>query len=302
MATAELKKFLDKSGVSTLWGEIAKEVAKVQAAADEVAVVAGENAEAIKGQGERLTAAENKIAALEAGTYDDSEIRGLITANANAITILNGGAEVQGSVANTAATAAALEVASVIADADEDFDTLKEIADWIINDTVGATEMSNNIAALQNKMAGVEETVVKSITDAIENALKTDGVEKYALASELATLAGRVETLENAGYQNASQVSIAIDAAIAALKLADTYEAKGEAAKAETAAKAYAETQVAQGLDEAKAYSDANLVTAKAYSDANLEAAKTYTNTEIAQIQSLSEAEILSAINEAKAE
>lgn len=262
---ADLKKFLDQAGVSTLWGKVAEEVAKV-----DTKVTTAEG---------KITTLEGKVAALEAGTYDDTEVRGLITANttaigqnkaaheanAAAIAILNGGADAAGSVANTAATAAALEVAKVVADANADFDTLKEIADWIMSDTTGAAGMAADIDALQAQMAGVESTVVAKIAAEIEAALKADGADKYALASELSALAGRVETLEKAGYQNAEQVSAAITAAIEALKLADTYEAKGEAAKAEAAAKAYADSlavnyevagAAAQALVDAKAYTD----------------------------------------------
>ena len=89
MAT-DIKKFLDQAGVSTLWSRVAEEVAKVD-------VKAAKNAEDIVAHGTRLDSAEAKIAALEAGTYDDSELRGLIgdnkaahEANAAAIEVLNG--------------------------------------------------------------------------------------------------------------------------------------------------------------------------------------------------------------------
>lgn len=302
---ADIRKFLDQAGVSTLWARIAEEVSKV----DEKAV---KNAGDIAGHETRLAVAEGKIAALEAGTYDDSEVRSLISANseaisanADAIAILNGDAEVVGSVANTANAAAAAEVAKIVANADADFDTLKEIADWILNDTTGAADMANDIAALQAQMVGIDETVVKSVAAAIDTALKVDGADKYALASDLVDLANRVKALEDAGYMNETAVNAAIDSKITALKLSETYDAKGAAAAAETAAKAYADGLAANydakgaaatALTEAKAYSDANLVTAKAYSDANLVTAKSYTDTEMAKIQALTEAEIDAAI------
>jgi hypothetical protein len=133
-------------------------------------------------------------------------------------------------------------------------------------------------------MAGVESTVVAKIAAEIEAALKADGANKYALATELSALADRVKAIEDAGYQNADQVSAAITAAITALKLADTYEAKGEAAKAEAAAKAYAD-----GL--AGNYEVAGAA-AQALADA-----KAYTDTEInTKVIALTEAEILTAI------
>ena len=90
-------------------------------------------------------------------------------------------------------------------------------------------------------------------------------------------------------------VAAAIDAKITALDLANTYDAKGAAAAAETAAKAHADglntamnTRVAalEGIDHNKILTDAN----------------TYTDTEInTKIIALTEAEIDQAIANAKA-
>ena len=301
---ADIKKFLDQSGVSTLWSKIAEEVSKVDAKV-------ADNAADIAAHAGKIQTMEGQIAALEAGTYDDSEVRGLITANdtaikanAAAIEVLNGNAETVGSVANTANAAAAAKVAEIVAGANADFDTLKEIADWILNDTTGAADMANDIKALEDKMVGVDSTVVASIASAIDAALKVDGADKYALASDLNALAVRVKALEDAGYQNAEQVGSAIDAKIAALKLAEAYDAKGAAAAAEANAKAHAEN-----LNTAM---DARVVVLEAIDHTKFEAAgaaataladaKTYTDTEVAKIQALSEAEILSAINSANSQ
>lgn len=304
MAT-DIKKFLDQAGVSTLWSRVAEEVAKVDAKAVK-------NAEDIGKHETRLATAESKIEALEKGTYDDTEVRGLIGANTTAIgenkaaiDLLNGNAETVGSVANTANAAAAAKVAEIVANADADFDTLKEIADWILNDTTGAADMANDIKALQDKMEGVEATVVAEIAAAIEGALKAEGVDKYALASDLTALADRVKALEDAGYQNAEQVGSAIDAKIAALDLANAYDAKGAAAAAETAAKAHADSLntamnarvvVLEAIDHTKF--EAAGAAAQALVDA-----KAYTDAEIAgHVTALTEAEIDAAIAAAKGE
>ena len=300
MAEFTTKKFLDQAGVSTLWSKIVEEVGKVDAKAIK-------NTEEIDKLGTRLGTAEGKIAALEAGTYDDTEVRGLIAGNAanittnagnialnaSAIAVLNGNAETTGSVANTATAIAAAEVAKIVADADASYDTLKEIADWILNDTTGAADMANDIAALELKVGNM--AVVDQISTAINNALKIDGVEKYALASALTAAVDRVKALEDAGFQNAEQVGSAIDAKITALDLANTYDAKGAAAAAETAAKAHADglntamnTRVAtlEGIDHNKILTDA----------------KAYTDTEInTKIIALTKAEIDQAIANAKA-
>lgn len=242
---ADLQKFLNQEGVSTLWTRIAEEVSKVDTK--------------VAGHETRLATAESKIESLEKGTYDDKELRGLISANdaaikenaadiltlETAVGVLNGSAETAGSVANTATTIAAAKVAEIVAGADADFDTLKEIADWIINDTTGAAEMANDIAALEAKMVGIDTTVVAKIAAEIDAALKVDGANKYALASDLTDLADRVKTLEDAGYQDADAVAAAIEAKITALDLANTYDAKGAAADALTAANSYTDAAIA---------------------------------------------------------
>lgn len=296
---ADIKKFLDQAGVSTLWSRVAEEVAKVDAKA-------GKNAEDIAAQATRLSNAEAKIEALEAGTYDDSELRGLISgntaaheANAAAIAVLNG--EGEGSVSKIATTIAATKVAEIVAGADASFDTLKEIADWILNDTTGAAHMANSITALQELVGDV------AVATQIANAISDANLDQYALAADLIALANRVEALENAGYQTADAVSSAIDAKIAALNLAETYEAKGAAASAETNAKAYADGlaknydvagAAAQALADAKAYTDTEAAKheTKGAAAQALVDAKAYTDTEVAKIQALTEAEIDAAI------
>jgi hypothetical protein len=302
MAT-EIKKFLDQSGVSTLWTKVAVELKKVNDAAAQNASDIG--------------VLQGKVEALEKGTYDDTAVRELIgtnatnigtnatniQANADAIALLNDEADVVGSVKNTANAAAAAKVAEIVAGADADFDTLKEIADWILNDTTGAANMANDIAALEAKMAGIDSTVVAKITAEIEAALKVDGADKYALASDLSALADRVKAIEDAGYQNADQVGSAIDAKIAALKLAEAYDAKGAAAAAESAAKAHADglnsamdtrVKALEGIDHTKFESAG--AAAQALADA-----KAYTDAEVAKIEALTTAEIETAINNAAA-
>ena len=295
--TTNIKKFLDGAGVSTLWTRVAEEVAKVDKKAVDNAAAIAENAAAIAEHA-------SKIAALEAGTYDDTELRGLIgdnkaahEANAAAIATLNGAADVAGSVANTANAAAAAKVAEIVANADADFDTLKEIADWILNDTTGAADMANDIAALQGLVGD------KAVATQIAEAISAEGLDKYALAADLNALADRVKALEDAGYQNADQVGSAIDAKIAALDLANAYDVKGAAAAAETAAKAHADN-----LDSAM---NARVVVLEAIDHTKFEAAgaaaqalidaKAYTDAEIAgHVTALSEAEIDAAIAAAK--
>ena len=314
---ADIKKFLDSAGVSTLWTRIKAELEPQQQAIDALQTTVGEHTTTIGEHTATLADHASKIDALEKGTYDDTEVRELIGANTTAIETLNGDAETAGSVANTATTIAAAKVAEIVAGADTSYDTLKEIADWILNDTTGAADMANDIAALQSQMAGIESTVVAHVAAEIDSALKVDGVNKYALATELTALAGRVKALEDAGHATEEAVAQALqeakdyadglavnyDAAGSATQaladakayadgLAGNYDAKGSAAQALTDAKTYSDGNLAL----AKQYSDANLVTAKSYSDTNLNTAKTYTDTELAKVVALSTEEIDAAI------
>ena len=57
----------------------------------------------------------------------------------------------------TAASAAADAVAAVVAGADSDFDTLKEVADWIKSDTTGAAALQTNVGTLNTKVSALED-------------------------------------------------------------------------------------------------------------------------------------------------
>ena len=228
---ADIKKFLDQAGVSTLWNRITTEL-------------------------------ENKA-------YNDSELRNLIKTNTDAITILNGDSAVEGSVSKKVAEG----IASVIAGADASFDTLKEIADWIVNDTTGAASMANKISALETLVGNI--TVATQIANAIEAALKIDGVDKYALANDLTALARRVTTLERASHTHDNK------------DLLDTY-AQTEVDLADAVAKKHDHVN--------KSILDAITDVKVAAWDAAESNANSYTNAEIAKIQALTESEIDAAI------
>lgn len=227
---AEIKKFLDQTGVSTLWDAI---ITKVNDEADRAKAAEAANAAAAK-------AAQNDVDALEAyvgnipdgykdqtnviayinkkaqetldaangGTSDSAasvkaaldtykaENDPRVDANTKAInTLINGDVTTEGSVAKIASAQAALKVAEIVAGADESYDTLKEIADWILNDTTGAAGMANDIAALKEKIG--DSSVADQVAAAIDAALKSEGVNKYALATDLIALTDRVKVLED---------------------------------------------------------------------------------------------------------
>jgi hypothetical protein len=374
---ADLKKFLDQGGVSTLWSKVAEKVKAEETrakAAEEAAAAAAKKAQdevdALEAYVGTIPAdyTESNIVAfiqkraaevLAAAQGGSSETAASVKAALEAYIALNDPKvsknttdiatimgdylkkadkdELAGNIAENAAEILRIDAALKAAIDDEDgagLDSIKDLATWIethgeeaagyasaitalealVGDTAVATQIANAIAA-ENldqyaKTAEIEGTLAKvdtqgTVTEAINAAITALSIGDYAKASDLTALAARVTSLETAGYQNSEQVASAISAAITALKAEDLWDAKGAAAAAETAAKAYADGlagnydaagAAAQALVDAKTYSDNNLATAKAYSDNNLVAAKAYTDTEVAKIQALTTAEIEAAI------
>ena len=211
-----------KGAAAAVQGNLDKEIERAQAAekanadaakaADDKAAAAAQAASVADG---KAVAAQGDVDALEGyvGTFTHATAKtvveyinaktdgiatsgnlealaGRVSANEGAIATLNGGKEVEGSVAAVAAAA----VAEIVAGADESFDTLKEIADWIKSDTTGAAKMATDIDALEALVG--DKAVATQISEAIAAALKSEGADKYALASELEALAGRVSTAE----------------------------------------------------------------------------------------------------------
>ena len=99
-------------------------------------------------------------------------------------------------------------------------------------------ETYDTIASVNEKIAGVV-----GVDGDVGTANTIFGAKAYAKGLNDATNV-RVKALEDAGYQNASQVGTAIDNKIAALDLANTYEAKGEAAAAYAAIQALTNAEI----------------------------------------------------------
>ena len=211
---ANTKKFLDQAGVSTLWSRIAEEVAKektraeaAEKAAKDAAVAAQADVDALEAKvgtiPENKTVVQMISEAQTAATYDDTEVRGLISNNASAIQAHKDAIDAKVTTligdddSKSVRTISAEEVAKVVAGADASFDTLKEIADWISSHKTDAAAMNSAITKLEGILDGIggdgeKATVVAYVTDAID-ALK---IGDYAKAADLTALAGRVEALE----------------------------------------------------------------------------------------------------------
>lgn len=92
------------------------------------------------------------------------------------------------------------EVAKIVAGADKSYDTLKEIADWILSDsdTTGAAKMANDITRLDGILAGIggtdeEATVVAYVTKMINALGIGDYVKTTTMTTELGKKVDRVE-------------------------------------------------------------------------------------------------------------
>lgn len=177
---ADIQKFLDKSGVSTLWTQVVTRITTdVEAEKSRAKAAEATLTEDLSSEVTRAKAAEK--------------------ANADAIAILNGASSVEGSVA--------FQIAQIVASADADFDTLKEIADWISTHNTDATTMNSSIATNKNNIAtnaaaikDLEELVGdKAVATQISEAIAAQDLSKYALASNLTTLSNELSTLKGTG-------------------------------------------------------------------------------------------------------
>lgn len=153
------KKFLDQTGTGYLWGKIKAQLDLKAAAAD-------------------LSAMASRVEALEAGTYDDTEVRGLISDNATAIAgkasqsdfnTLDGkvttliGSDTSKSVRTIANEELAAQL--IPANAQESLDTLQEIAAWIQSHPGDVTAINSAITALQTKLElGIDPTTSAQFT------------------------------------------------------------------------------------------------------------------------------------------
>lgn len=255
---SEEKRFLDQAGlkeafklIKSLFAtkesvqELDEKVANLQAEANvelngKIDAVDTKLAEEI----ERAQAAEAE-ALQNAKDYTDAEVENInkaadeladkVDANATAIDtindkldVLNADDQTEGSIDNKVAT----EVAKIVADADEKYDTLKEIADFILSDTTGAAKMANDIAELQ-KAVGEEGSVAEQIKAAVDAEAETARAAEEANADAIKAEADRADAAEkdlqdniDAEADRAQEAEKALDDAIKA------EQARAEAAEA----------------------------------------------------------------------
>ena len=116
-----------------------------------------------------------------------------VAENKAAIDTLNGDKTVSGSVA--------YQIAQIVAGADESFDTLKEIAEWITTHKTDAATMNAQINTNKDDIASLKTlvgstAVATQIANAIDAALKNGETDKYALAADLTSLSDEVDGIK----------------------------------------------------------------------------------------------------------
>lgn len=159
---ADIRKFLDSTGLAALWKKIV--------AADEAVKTGLET---------KISGVKEKVDALH--NYDDTAIKASIKANTDALITLNSDETVEGSIKKIASAIAAEKVAAIVNNAPESFDTLKEIADWIATHSTDAA----NLIALTARMTTVEGKIktLEGASHSHDNKAVLDGVTTEKVAA-----------------------------------------------------------------------------------------------------------------------
>ena len=181
----------------------------------------------------RVDALETTVGNAESGLVKD-------------VAILKGDENTEGSVA--------YQVAQIVAGADASYDTLKEIADWIMSDQTGAAKMANDIKANADAIADLETLVgtipaeatatdiVGYIAEYVQAQLTASDLSQYAKAEDFNALKDVVGDETKGLVKGLADVTTKAtnnESAIATLNGDD--QTAGSVAKALKDAKAYAD-------------------------------------------------------------
>lgn len=107
--------------------------------------------------------------------------------------------EVEGDDTKSVRTISAEEVAKIVAGADANFDTLKEIADWIKSDTTGAAKMANDIAQNTSDIKAINDGLDEFMTGIVgeSNGAGTIFDQLTSINSEIESLGGGAGSIAN---------------------------------------------------------------------------------------------------------
>ena len=347
---ADIKKFLDRDGVSTLWSKVAQSVAAEKARAEAAEKV---NADAIAGikngtamndfaaveakiatlqvagdysvnghkheiadvnglqsaleaKGDKtaveanataIGTLEGKVAALEAGTYDDTEVRGLIKDNADAIDALEGAhatdkAALEASIKSNT-DAIALLTNGVDADV---IDGVNDLINYVNEHGTEVTGIKGDIAANAGEITTLKTNVtdlqsadtelgnrISTLESKFEGEGSVESLIATAKAEAIADAAAKDEVVLNSAKEHANGLNTAMDGRVAALETASATHAlasdltaldgrvvvvEGKVATLEGASHSHDNKEVLDGISSAKVAAwDAAETNAKAHAD-----------------------------------
>ena len=128
--------------------------------------------------------------------YDDTALKGRVSANETAIATLNG--EGEGSVKKQVNDA----VAKIVADAPEAYDTLKEISDWISSHANDASAMNSQINTNKSDI-----TILKTLIGTLPDSAESSTIVSYiaeAIGVSQTNLTSAIETAKSEAISTAA--------------------------------------------------------------------------------------------------
>ena len=212
-----------KTRISALEGTVGDESkGLVKGVADNAAAISDINTK-IGTVAEDKTLVEMISDAQTAATYDDTALVGRVAAIEGDYLKAADKTALETKMAEDIATAKTEAITAVLGEAvPEDFDTLKEVAEWIQSDTTASAQLITRVTNIENDyLKGADKTALQGEIDALEtlvgslpegaasttvvayiqevvDALK---IGDYAKASDLTALANRVQVLEDVGAE-----------------------------------------------------------------------------------------------------
>ena len=173
-------------------------------------------------------------------TYDDTALSGRVTAIEGDYLKAADKTAIETKMATDISTAKTETIAAIMGEAgiDEKYDTLKEIADWILSDTTSRAELITRVTNIENDyLKGTDKTALQGDIDALETFVGTlpEGaasttvvayikevvdalkIGDYAKAADLTALTNRVQALEDVGAEknviaSVDEAQFAVDA------------------------------------------------------------------------------------------
>lgn len=200
---ADIKKYLDQAGVSTLWAQVAAEITSkvnveksraMEAESELLGKITAETARADAAEKANATAAQN-------AQSKANDAFAKAQANETAIGVLNGAATVEGSVA--------YKIAQIVTADGGSIDKLEEIAAWIAEHPSDAAEYNQRITDNAADIEALEALVgSKAVATQISEAIAAQDLSKYALASSLTSLQQTYNTFVAKGVRPITQDEI----------------------------------------------------------------------------------------------